>query len=208
MQDSLLEGGLPLQDLRAVFFKKWLKRAFELRGEEAVLHESLPPHLQALLKGKRLLLWKELLVEFGYPDKAIVDDIVSGFKLTGWAESTGVFKPCVRPPKYTVDHLRGSSIGLCQAVLSKVLTGADEQLEQKTWKLTQEEVEKGWIVPTTNSDLDQCFLAHRFGIVQGEKIRLRQLFVGGPKRDVWVDRKAGRGAGGRSNLHPGSGIGF
>ena len=90
MQDSLLEGGLPLQDLRTVFFKKWLKRAFELRGEEAVLHESLPPHLQALLKGKRLLLWKELLVEFGYPDKAIVDDIVSGFKLTGWAESTGV----------------------------------------------------------------------------------------------------------------------
>ena len=101
-------------------------------------------------------------------------------------------KPCVRPPKYTVDHLRGSSIGLCQAVLSKVLTGADEQLEQKTWKLTQEEVEKGWIVPTTNSDLDQCFLAHRFGIVQGEKIRLIDDFsLGGLNGTFGLTEKLG-----------------
>ena len=68
---------------RAGFFKKWLKRSLELKEEEAKLHDQLPAHLKRLLVGKRLLLWKEILIELHYPDVEVVDDIVKGFPITG-----------------------------------------------------------------------------------------------------------------------------
>ena len=54
----------------------------ELREEEKALHEGLSDHLKKILGGKRLLLWKEILLDLGYPDAAVVDDMVSGFALT------------------------------------------------------------------------------------------------------------------------------
>ena len=69
--------------VRAAFMKKWLKRSLELKDDEQKLHEGMPPYLQKILKGKRLLLWKEILLDLGYPDAQVVDDVISGFSLTG-----------------------------------------------------------------------------------------------------------------------------
>ena len=91
---------------RANFFAKWLKRSLELKGAEADLHRQLPPHLRKVLQGKKLLLlWKEILVELQYKDVAVIDDIIQGFSLTGWAPRTGVFEPWVRKPEYSLEHL-------------------------------------------------------------------------------------------------------
>lgn len=44
--------------LRANFLAKWLRRSLELKDDEAKLHSTLPAHLQRVLQGKKLLLWK------------------------------------------------------------------------------------------------------------------------------------------------------
>lgn len=61
--------------VRASFMKKWLKRSLELKGGEQILHQNLAPHFRRILEGKRLLLWREILVELKYPDVAVIDDI-------------------------------------------------------------------------------------------------------------------------------------
>ena len=102
---------------RAAVFKGWLKKAAELKSEESALHDKLPQHLQKILCRKKLLLWKHILVSLGYGDAKIVDDIIEGFSLTGWAPATGVFDKHVRAASMTVQQLEGIALGLNSAVV-------------------------------------------------------------------------------------------
>ena len=70
--------------LRTQFFLKWTKRAKELASDELAFQAKAPEHLRGLLKGKRLLLLKEILNELQYRDTSLVDDILNGFPITGW----------------------------------------------------------------------------------------------------------------------------
>jgi len=63
----------------------WLNRGRELRDEERTLHESLHPSLKGILAPKRLLLWKEMLEYYQYPDVAVFDEVISGITLSGAA---------------------------------------------------------------------------------------------------------------------------
>ena len=68
---------------RALFFKKWLARAKELEPEEKKFKASLPEHVAAILAPKRLLLWKELLAHYQYPDQQVFQEVTEGIRLTG-----------------------------------------------------------------------------------------------------------------------------
>ena len=91
-----------------------MSRAKELQAKETELHNTLPEHLRSVLKGKRILLWKEMLLELGYADAKIMDEVVKGFSMTGWTEESGVFQQNVRPPELTVNQLK---LGLNHAVV-------------------------------------------------------------------------------------------
>ena len=69
---------------RVQFFKFWSQRCKELEPEEKALHEKLEPHLRHVLQRKRLVVFKEMLQQFDYPDKTLVDEIIRGFPLSGW----------------------------------------------------------------------------------------------------------------------------
>lgn len=84
IKENFVEEPASLAAKRVAFFKKYLRRAKELRGEEEKLRASMPPHVLALVGNKRLALWKEVLNDLDYPDKSLIDDIASGFKLNGW----------------------------------------------------------------------------------------------------------------------------
>ena len=103
--NGLLGDAADLSLQRSKFLKWLLRRANELRPQEVELHENLPVHLKKVLEGKRILLWKEVLEQLGYPDAKIMDEVVKGFPLTGWAEQSGVFMPDVRPPEMDVMQL-------------------------------------------------------------------------------------------------------
>jgi len=76
--------GLGFWSYEQIFFNKWLQRAQDLAEDERKLQASLSDHVRHVLKGKRLLLFRDLLLELDYPDKTLFDDIIGGFKLSGW----------------------------------------------------------------------------------------------------------------------------
>ena len=163
---------------RARFFKKWLARARELQDAEHKLHTDMPVHLRNILRGKRLLLWREILVDLEYPDVAIIDEAIGGFKLTGWTAPTGVFQPDVRAPGHSVDQLRGMARGLNSAVVGSLKSAEWSRLDEQALRETEEEeVSKGWLQPSAKVNLDECFVAKRFPLEQKDKIRLIDDFT-------------------------------
>ena len=162
---------------RAEIFKGWLKEAAELRSDEINLHSSLPEHLKKILKNKKLLLWKHILVSLGYGDAKIVDEIIAGFSLTGWATESGVFDKRVKAASMTVDQLSGVALGLNSAVVGSLKKSPWSDLDAKALEETRVEVEKGWLAESKEVDLRRHFVAKRFPIQQKSKMRLIDDFT-------------------------------
>ena len=175
--DHLLGDAKKLTLLRTSFLKKWMQRARELQCDEDHLHESLPEHLQLVLRGKRLLLWKEMLAEMQYPDVKVIDEVLRGFPMTGWTEESGVFEPDVRPPSITVQQLKGMALGLNHAVVDSLRNAENNDLDQPAWEETQKEIEQGWLQPCEVTDLRSVHIAKRFPLQQGGKLRLIDDFT-------------------------------
>ena len=155
---------------RAAFMKKWLKRSIELKDAETRLHDGLPSHLQNILRGKRLLLFKEILTDLQYKDVAVVDDIISGFSLTGWAPKTGVFGSDVRRPELTLEQLQKMAPGLNANIIRSIDEAPQDDTTEHVWSETLAEVEKGWL--SWASESTHCSVAKRFGLQQKSKIRM------------------------------------
>ena len=170
--DSLGADTSEVEKVRTAFFKKWLTRALHLRKEEQAKWESLAPHLRPILKGKRLVLWKQILMEMGYADAGVLDEVADGFALSGWMTASKIFKPFVRPPKFSVNKLREVAKGLNNAVVAKVLTENELTLEHEIWKQTQEEVACGWLALDDDISIEDKILAYRFAVVQRNKVRM------------------------------------
>ena len=157
---------------RASFLWKWSKRAKELEVDERRLHADLPPHLQHILKGKRLLLLKEVLEDLQYPDQSLVDEIASGFTLHGWMTESNVFPKETKRPEYNVDLVRSMAKGLNNVILKQVQATENDELAKTTWQSTLEEIEKQWVWRDVTSDYDSVILAKRFGLQQKNKVRV------------------------------------
>ena len=179
--DMLLKANLSftysqLEENRIAFFKKWLARARELEDDESKLRLNLGDHVKQVLKGKRLLVFKEMLAELGFPDTNLISDIITGFRLSGWMRDSQVFMSLPRPPKMTLATLLKSSAGLQHAVLRKVAEADDPDIHRATWDETQAECERQWIWEDTTGDMRGKIIAHRFGIRQNEKVRVIDNF--------------------------------
>ena len=157
---------------RASIFKSWLQKAAELRKEEAELHHSLPDHLKKILSNKKLLLWKHILVSLEYEDAKIIDEIIQGFSLTGWARESGVFDKRVRAAAMTVDQLSGVAMGLNASVVGSLKRGPWTELDKDALDETVAEVDKGWLSECPEVDMRRHFVAKRFPIQQRNKMRL------------------------------------
>lgn len=65
------------------------KLATELEPEERKLKESMPSHLQTILKHERIKLWESLLRDANYPDMKVVEEVTERTRLTGETEFCG-----------------------------------------------------------------------------------------------------------------------
>ena len=81
---------------RAQTLKHWLRRSLELKTEEQSLHAKLHSDVAKVLKGKRILLWGEMLAAIGYEDMGVVEEFKTGSSLVGATEITGLW-----PKKFT-----------------------------------------------------------------------------------------------------------
>ena len=86
--------------------KKIAKRVVELRDKKQQLHKQLDPEVEVVLRGKSLLIWKELMEQTSFADECIFDEMKSGFKLCGQASVSGAFPLGHQPAQQSVDVLR------------------------------------------------------------------------------------------------------
>ena len=112
--------------------------------EESKLHEGMQRDVQLALRGKRILVWRRLLQETGYPDLAIVDEVVEGLKLVGSSTKSDAFPSGLYPAQQTVEQLSQQSIWSRQSTIGKCRASHDAEADRELWAQSLQEAESGW----------------------------------------------------------------
>ncbi|CAE7270489.1 unnamed protein product [Symbiodinium sp. CCMP2592] len=162
---------LQIMQVRAAQSQRWLKRASELEEAEATFKQSLPPHIQASLRNKRILLFKEMLEAAHYPDKAVADDMAKGFSLIGHLELPAGWAPDFRPASISASDLASVAADSNEQIIQDVASSSS--FTEELWQRSMEEVAKGWSEgPFTFEELPEgAVISKRFAIQQGKKVR-------------------------------------
>ena len=175
-----VEGPAAVASRRAAALRHYTVRAAELRIQEKELHRRLEPEIEAVMKSKRLLLFKEMLQDASIEDPSLFDEMCNGFKLVGNLESSGQFLQKWKPATVGVDQLKMTAkwaqravVNSCRGVLE------DREVAVAVWEKTMEQVasQKGWVKgPFTAEELTNRVGPHwiparRFGVRQSGKIR-------------------------------------
>ena len=119
ISENLLKEPGDILTKRSEWLRWRLNRAKELQEEEDKLHATLAPHCATVLKGKRLLLFGEMLKATGYPDEHLVSDICRGFRVMGWMRDSGCFTKLPKQPSLSISAMLGMAKGLNEAALAK-----------------------------------------------------------------------------------------
>ena len=162
---------LQIMKIRSAQSQRWMTRAAELEKAEAAFKQSLPPHIRASLKHKRILLFKEMLEAAHYPDKAVADDMASGFNLVGHLELPAGWAPDFRPASISAADLAALSRDGNQQIVRDVASSSS--FTEELWQKSMEEVSKGWSEgPFSFDELPEgAIISKRFAIQQGQKVR-------------------------------------
>ena len=89
---ALTLGCKELNHRRRAYIERWTARSEELRSAEEQLHQRLHPEVREVLRGKRLLLLKEMLAEIRIPNlDAFFEILTQGCHLVGELPASGLF---------------------------------------------------------------------------------------------------------------------
>ena len=153
--------------------KFWLKRAIELKKDEADLHSSLHHEVQSVLKGKRITVWKEMLQAINYEDMDVVAEFCEGAHLTGEVAPTGLWPKRFSPAAMTANELKHVASAQRSSVTFESFKFMGADVLESVWEQTMDEVSRGELLgPIPLRSIDEGIpLSRRFGIRQGQKIR-------------------------------------
>ena len=102
------------QDLIKLERKKNLLQAKilakQLEDKECELHNSLSSSMQKVLNGKKLLLWKQLLIKCGYDDLAVCEFMFRGVPLVGSHDTPKCYPELLKPATLTEEDLQSSAV--------------------------------------------------------------------------------------------------
>ena len=154
--------------------------AKDLEQQEKLLHEQMEPNVARVLKGKRLLLFKQLLLESGFPEaEQLVAEMSRGFDLVGKTSTSGCLDKLIRPATTAVSDLAKSSVWNRKALSAKCRSTGNCEDDLSLWNDTLDEVQKGWLRgPFSENEVSEhlgtsnWLCARRFPITQGPKTRL------------------------------------
>ena len=139
-----------------------------LESEEGSLHKSFPPWKEAVVAGKRILLWKELLLQTNYDDMGVVDIMLQGAVLVGVSDCPPCFETRVRAASISESELLDASPNLRVALVARPKSQDAECLEQLQ-EATKEEVDAGFLRKELGAH--RWLAIRRFVIKQGQKHR-------------------------------------
>ncbi len=163
------------QDLIKLERKKNLLQAKilakQLEADEHKLHASFSASVQKVLDGKRLLLWKQLLIKYGCDDIEVCDFMFKGVPLVGGHDTPKCYPELLKPATLTEEDLRASAAWRRRAILSKVHQADPEHIDHLL-EATQEELDLEQEV-STSLGRDDWSVIRRFVLVQGAEMKLR-----------------------------------
>ena len=136
--------------------KSIIDRAKELTPEEKKRKLNSDPVTRKINDKKRLVLMEELLRSVNHPDMDIVDDLGSGFMLTGWLKPSGVFPKMVVPPQMSRETLNKSARVFNNATIDRCKRNCDPGTNAELVQITLSELEREWITEEVEiSTLDE-----------------------------------------------------
>eukprot|EP00435_Cladocopium_sp_Y103_P043234 s526_g12.t1 len=172
-------GHVEVAKRRLQFFQKWNKRARDLEQQEAELRANMDPLVERAVRGKRILLFQEMLSFYEYPDMEVVSELRDGSSLTGEVPATAMLPFKFTPSVVTCESLRLQSKLRRQKILSEDGSSGDPQVDEEVWAQTLDECTKGWLRGPLDPDdvpLDAP-ISKRFGLKQKHKVRLIDDFT-------------------------------
>ena len=151
---------------RLAILKDWSVLADKLQEQERVLHESMPKHMQPIVKNKRILLWEALLKEYKYPDLEAVSEMKDGVDLLTKVPPLATMNSGLKPAVRSVDELKAYAASNREAVLNSVRSSGDGFIDGEIVRKTMEEVEAKWLEGPFTELPSGAIVSRRFGVVQ------------------------------------------
>ena len=155
---------------RTAVLRMWLQWVSELSPEEETLKDSLPQFRREVLHSKRLLVFRRMLESIQHEDVALVDNMASGFDLTGVLPRSHVFISKFKPAEQSEAQLRRGAKRLRDGLMATVKPARDPTLDRGVLEATRKELDRGFVLgPVPPSDVPAAAsLTHRFGVIQGQ----------------------------------------
>ena len=165
---------LELSKQRLFFFKKWNSRAKELCQAELDMRRDMDPAVEKAVRGKKILLFKEMLEHYGYPDVGVVDELRMGSSLVGEVPAISMLPFKFIPAVTTLESLKLQSQMRRLQVMSEPCSSGDNEIDEEVWRQTLEECERGWLRGPLEDDEvpNDAPISRRVGLRQKHKIRL------------------------------------
>ena len=188
IHDILTSGAAAIARKRLMAARHWESRAKLLQTEEDSLRVHWTVQQREILRGKRLLVFKEMIAAAGHGDTGIVDEIIEGARLTGSNKDSHVFQK-VQPVAIaiSVQELKNRAKWVQRALFAKCRASEDENSDNEVWKTTMDEQAKGWLSGPFDAIDDvsrhlgsaQWIPSPRFGLRQGKKVRAIDNYTAG-----------------------------
>eukprot|EP00435_Cladocopium_sp_Y103_P061402 s464_g23.t1 len=174
VEDVLRLGPVEVAKQRLQFFQKWNRRAKELEPSELELRAGMDPLVEKAVRGKRILLFEEMLNFYGYQDLAVVEELREGSSLVGEVPATSMLPFKFTPSVVTLGSLQLQSEMRRNKIMSEPVGSGDSEVDLEVWNQTLEECKKGWLVgPLQPEEVPfGAPMSKRFGLRQKHKIRL------------------------------------
>ena len=155
---------------RTAVLRMWLQWVGELSPEEEKLKDSLPQFRREVLQSKRLLVFRRMLEAIQHEDVALVDNMASGFDLTGVLPRSHVFISKFKPAEQSEAQLRRGAKRLRDGLMATVKPARDPTLDRGVLEATRKELDRGFVLgPVPPGDAPAAAsLTHRFGVIQGQ----------------------------------------
>ena len=168
---------------RLDMLKYYRSRAEVLHMQEEALHQSLPQHVQEVVKGKRLLLLEERLNATGFPDMQVMEDFRNGVDLVGEEPFSHLYMERLQPASMSVEQLELSAALSRNLTMARPPTDQEREHADRLIELSQEEVEERFLCGpffteeevTKHLGTSDWTLTKRFLLQQGEDLKERVI---------------------------------
>ena len=136
----------------------------------------MPQFRCEVLQSKRLLVFRRMLEAIQHEDISLVENMATGFNLTGVLPRSHVFISKFKPADQSAAQLRRGAKRLRDGLMATVKPAVDPTVDKGVLEATRKELERGLVLgPVPPSEVPAgASLTHRFGVIKGQA-------EGGPK---------------------------